>query len=134
MKKKNFECNICGTKTVTNPELTRHMLVHSGDVFPCPVEGCTSKSNTQYGSNYHFKKKHGQIKHRRSVYEIKKDQDRRLDCTLCDRKIRAGAPSLRSMKLHMMTHEKQVQINCPTAGCKTTIGASSNSYSFPIQY
>ena len=133
-EEKKFSCSICGTKTVTSPELTRHMLVHSGDVFPCPVEGCTSKSNTQYGSNFHFKKKHGQIKHRRSVDEIRKDQDRRLDCTLCDKKIRAGASPLHSMKLHMMTHEKQVQIGCPTAGCETTIGASSNSYSFPVQY
>ena len=131
-QKTKFQCDICEVRKFSIAALAVHKKIHNGDIFPCNVEGCNSKSNTKYGANFHFKKYHGQINHRRPIEEIKKDQDRMLECTICGRKIRAGASPLHMMKLHMKIHETKIQHNCPLKKCPKRFGASSNSYSLPV--
>ena len=133
---KKYECTICSLKCVTRSILSQHLLTHNGDVFHCKVEDCTSKANTQYGLNYHFKKKHGKIKHRRPVEEIKEDQDKRLECSVCEKTVRAGPAPNHSMKLHMKTHENQSSIDCPKCDKKILFPnlKGSNSYQLPVQF
>ena len=138
---RKFECSVCGLKCLTSSQLRSHMQTHSKQRFPCLFEGCQSVSNTQYGLNYHFKKKHGQINHRKSVKEIEEDKKTMLSCEVCGRKVKSGASPLHSMKLHMRTHKNQSTLDCPVQNCENKIFASSNSfgtkdvsYQLPVQY
>jgi uncharacterized Zn-finger protein len=136
-REKKFQCKICQVRTFTEQELARHMQTHSGEVFQCPMEGCKSKSNTQYGINFHVKKKHGQIKHRRPVEDIFRAREKMLECSLCDKKIRSGAAPLHTMRLHMKTHENELTIECPMGNCVKRIRQTqtqNTSYNLPIQY
>ena len=102
---RKFECTVCGLKCISRSQLRGHMETHSMQRFPCLFEGCKSVSNTQYGLNYHFKRKHGQINHRKSVKEIEEDKKRMLSCEVCGRKVKSGSSPLHAMKLHMKTHK-----------------------------
>ena len=142
-EQKKYACQICGVKTSTNAQLSRHGLIHNGDSFNCSIEGCTRKSNTQYGMNFHMKKKHGQVKHRRPIEDIEKDQEKLLDCTLCDKKVRAGPAPLHTMKMHILSHTKpkqQFQLDCPIDSCQEQICLpftklnQYNSCNFPLEY
>ena len=134
---KPFQCNQCPRKCYTNAELERHMLIHSGNMFGCPFSECPSKSNTQYGINHHYKKKHGQIKHRRSVEDIEKDRNEQFACKLCGIQIKAGPSPNHRMKIHLQTHEKQVPIECPVQDCSSKIYFSNKgreSYNLPVEF
>ena len=138
---RKFECTVCGLKCITGSQMRNHMQTHSKQRFPCLFEGCKSISNTQYGLNYHFKKKHGQINHRKSVKEIEDDQKKMLSCEVCGTKVKSGASPLHSMKLHMKTHKNQSTLDCPVENCTKKIFVSSNtfgtkdvSYQLPVQY
>jgi len=141
-EEKKYQCNICPIKCHSKGQLSTHISTHSGDIFNCPFENCTSKSNTQYGINHHFKKKHGKVKHRKPVEEIKKEKDIKLECSFCDKKIRAGNSPIHSMKVHMKTHEmERPSLECPIQDCEKRIliwnsknGKSYQSYQLPIQY
>ena len=138
---RKFECTVCGLKCITSSQRRQHMLTHSQQRFPCNFEGCKSISNTQYGVNFHYKKKHGQINHRKSIAEIKEDKKRLLDCVVCGKKVKAGASPQHSMKLHMKTHRNQTTLDCPVESCEKKIFVPSNSYGtkdvsyqLPVQY
>ena len=106
------------------------MQIHLGDTYACLFEGCSSKSNTQYGINHHFKKKHGQVKHRPG--HTAKDPSNRTPCELCGFRVKSGNSAAHSMKLHMENHKSQIAIDCPINTCSTQIFTARPSYSFPL--
>ena len=138
---RKFECTECGLKCITSSQLRSHMETHSKQRFPCDFEGCKSVSNTKYGLNYHYKKKHGQINHRKPIEEIEEDKKRMLDCEVCGKKVKAGSSPLHSMKLHMKTHRDQKSLECPVESCDKKVfvpansyGTKDESYQLPVQY
>ena len=127
----NYQCSVCPRKAYTHSELQAHMNIHNGDTFVCWHEGCSSKSNTKYGINYHFKKKHGKVQHRPGR-ELK-DPSARIPCELCGSEVKAGNSPAHSMKLHMEIHKFQTPLKCPIESCSAEIYGSKVSYTFPIQ-
>ena len=127
---KPFKCSVCPRKCYTEKELERHVNIHSGETFSCWYEGCSSKSNTKYGINHHYKKKHGQVKHRPGY--VGKDTSKRAPCDLCGFMVKSGNSLVHSMKLHKEKHNAQIAINCPVSTCSIKIFTSKTSYSFPL--
>ena len=118
---KNFGCSVCGLKWATRSQLGNHMKIHSGQIFSCSFEGCKSKSNTQYGLNFHFKKKHGQVNHRRPFGEIEMDRNKRFTCEICDKSFKLGNGPLFIMKAHRKTHTNQQSLDCVVKDCTKKI-------------
>ena len=136
---KNFGCSVCGLKWATKYQLENHMKIHSGQIFPCIFEGCKSKSNTQYGLNFHFKKKHGQVNHRRPFGEIEMDQNKRFTCEICEKSFKLGKAPLFIMKAHRKTHTNQECLDCVVEDCTQKIFPKKNmtsdkSCNLPIEF
>ena len=114
------------------------MKIHSGQIFTCSFEGCQSRSNTQYGLNFHFKSKHGQVKHRKSVEEIKMDQNKRFTCEICGKSLKLGKAPLFTMNAHRKSHKNQESLDCLVEDCTRKIFPKKNmtsdkSYNLPIE-
>ena len=125
-----FQCSVCPRKCYTEKELERHMNIHSGETFSCWYEECSAKSNTKYGINHHYKRKHGLVKHRAGF--IEKDTSKRVPCELCGFMVKSGNSITGSMKRHKKKHSTQLAISCPVSTCSIKIFTSKPSYSFPL--
>ena len=136
---KNFACSVCDFKWATKYQLENHMKIHSNKIFSCSFEGCKSQSNTQYGLNFHFKRKHGKVKHRKPIEEIERDQNKRFVCEICDKSFKLGKAPLFIMNAHRKTHENQESLDCVVKDCTKKIFPKKNmtgdkSCNLPIEF
>ena len=120
-QEKNFECSICSLKWTKTYQLNNHMKIHSGQVFKCTFDGCESKSNTQYGLNYHIKKKHGRVSHRKPLEELEKDWNKKFTCDICEKSFKLGKAPLHAVRAHRKIHEKQEFVDCIIEACTKKI-------------
>ena len=136
---KNFECSICSLKWATRYKLGNHMKIHSGEVFSCSFEGCKSKSNTQYGINFHVKKKHGQVNHRKPIEELEQEWNKKFTCEICKKSFKLRKSPLHTVELHRRTHENQQTLDCIVSNCTDRIILRKNmtndkTYNLPIEF
>ena len=123
---KNFECSICDLKWTTRNRLKTHMKIHSGQVFSCSTESCKSKSNTQYGLNFHIKQKHGQVKHRKPLEELEKEWNKKFTCEICNKSFKLGKAPLFAVEAHKRTHKNQQTLDCIIENCTDKIFLTKN--------
>lgn len=136
----NIPCTICPKKFVDKISFKRHQLIHSGDVFKCPFEGCETSSRMKYYINHHYKQKHGQVTHRKSLEErlaSERERNQKIMCYLCKIYIKAGRGK-ETWKRHLRTHDNQVPLSCIVKGCSDQIyftrDKQSHSYNLPSQF
>ena len=120
-QEKNFECSICSLKWARRYKLENHMKIHSGQVFSCSFEDCKSKSNTQYGLNFHVKQKHGQVSHRKPIEELEKEWNKKFTCEICKKSFKLGKAPLYAVEAHKRTHENQQSLDCVIENCTEKI-------------
>ncbi|KAL5278019.1 hypothetical protein ACFFRR_002956 [Megaselia abdita] len=56
--RENFKCSICSVEISLASAFRRHIFIHTGKPFPCPVETCNSSFSVKSLLTNHMKNKH----------------------------------------------------------------------------
>ena len=128
-------CKICPKKFLNQQRLKRHQLVHNDSVFKCPFEPCNSSRKTKYDLDHHYKQKHGEVNHRKSLEErlaTRREKNQKVMCDLCKIWIKR-----KNKQEHLKTHESKVSMICIIGGCSEDIYFSRDknihTYNLPSQ-
>ena len=109
-------CSECPKMFISKERLKRHILTHAGTRFKCPYDGCNVTRNVEFAINFHFKEKHGIVKHWKSTSERLGTANATVSCNLCKMEVKKY-----KLRLHMKGHEKRRPMHCCFEECSQVI-------------
>ena len=132
-REKVVSCPKCPKMFISRERLERHLLVHNNTSFECPFEGCDVKRSLKFSLNSHYRQKHGQVNHRKSMAERLAKANEKVSCPYCKKEVKKT-----SLNVHTATHTKMEAMGCVIEGCFESIhilqSSKRHSYNLPLQF